>query len=86
MTTAPTRFSWHQSATAWATNSGPLSNLIKAGIWPRSIAMRANVSTIRTDRVINHDGEALAAELVDDVEHLHLAAINGVIELEIHGP
>ena len=42
--------------------------------------------TIRTDRVINHDGEALAAELVDDVEHLHLAAINGVIELEIHGP
>jgi len=32
------------------------------------------------------DRGVLAGELINDVERFHLAAINGVIELEIQGP
>ena len=38
------------------------------------------------DRVLDSDLEALAGELVDDVEHLHLSAVDGVVELEVQRP
>ena len=43
----PTPLNRHQSATAWATNSGPLSKRTNAGA-PRSTARRSRVATTRS--------------------------------------
>ncbi len=36
--------------------------------------------------MIDTDLEVLAGELIDDGEHPHLPVIDGVVELEVHGP
>src|SRR5215203_1353874 len=87
MNAVPTPLKRHQSATALAMNSGPLSNRTNAGA-PRGDhePVETGDHTISVDRTLDHDGRALAGELVDDIEQLQGAAVDGDVELEVQGP
>ncbi len=86
MKTVPVPLKRHQSATAWAMNSGPSSNLTKAGAPPfgRDAFERDHASGV--DVAGHHDGRAFAGELVDDVEELERPAVGRLVELEVEGP
>src|SRR3546814_12937378 len=57
------------------------------------LMIRRPPRSTRTDTLVPYttlfrsaDREALAGVLIDDVQHLDLPVINGVVELEVHGP
>ncbi len=77
----------HQSAMAWATNSGPLSKRTYTGA-PRSRTRRSRTATTwsASMRAVDLDRQGFAGELVDHVQHLEGAAVGGGVELEIHRP
>ena len=87
MKTVPTPLKRHQSATAAAMNSGPLSKRTKAGA-PRvgDQPVEDGDDLVGVDGAVHDDGGALAGVLVDDVEQLQDAAVDGDVELEVHRP
>ncbi len=68
-------------------NSGPLSNRTKAGA-PRvsGDAVEGGDDRVGVDGAVHDDGETFAGVLVDDVQQLEGAAIDGDVELEIESP
>src|SRR3954451_12999836 len=77
----------HQSLSACAVSSGPLSQRTCAGA-PRLVgeALEHVDGLVCVDAARDVDRERFAGELVDDVEQLQHAAIGGLIELEVQRP
>ena len=73
-----------QSCTACTTNSGPLSERL----WPGTLRKmnRSESTSVCVDRLQlagDPDGQALAGERINDVEHPELAAVMGAILDEV---
>ena len=77
----------HQSVSAWAVISGPLSQRMCAGA-PRWATRCSKTATglISGDAARELHHECLACELVDDVQQLQHVAVGGLIELKVKRP
>src|SRR3954463_5767384 len=77
----------HQSLSACAVSSGPLSQRTCAGAPPLVAEALEHVDgLVGVDAARDVDRERFAGELVDDVEQLEHAAVGGLIELEVQRP
>src|SRR3954447_1807497 len=87
MNAVPARRKRHQSLSACAVSSGPLSQRTCAGA-PRWWVRRSSTVTVwsESDAAGDVDRERFAGELVNDVEQLDHAAVGGLIELEVQRP
>ena len=88
MNTEPTPVSAHQSATACRHELGAVVEADKRrrpAAFDRQAGEGAD-DAVGVDGVIDHDRQALSGVLVDDVQQLHLAAVDGRVELEVQRP
>jgi hypothetical protein len=78
----------HQSRSAFAVSSGPLSQRICSGALSRAghETVEYRDGRVGVDPPFALDRERLAGELVDDVQQLRHASIGGLVELEVECP
>jgi hypothetical protein len=78
----------HQSRSAFAVSSGPLSQRMNSGARPaeRDQVLECDDGGVGVDAPFALHRKRLAGELVNDVQQLHDPPVGGLVELEVKRP
>jgi hypothetical protein len=76
----------HQSISAWAVISGPLSQRMCVGATDRDECLQHFDGLIGGDAAGGVHDQRLPGELVDDVQQLQCTAVGGLVKLEVKRP